>query len=373
MRILGAIAAGGLLWAGHPATERNADAGKAERAAASDTARAAEHAGEGHGRPDSVVGPKGRRTRGRAAIPRILCGPLPVPSLRWDPRQGALRLGGRLVVGPDQELELPAGTLVVADQDNSCLDSTGAPSRPSILVAGGTLRISGTWRDPVVLRPLREGDDLPWDGVQAAGTRDDQLRLRWFEVRRARVGVNVWGGSGSIDHGTAVDCGIGFGAAGGAAPRIAHSVVARSRVADLASEKSAPILRSCLFLDGRGDGARFSGSGLARVEHSLFWNHGGTEIVRGPAGLGRWRSDTAPDAFGNWRRDPILRGTASEAEFSARLARENAGKPWWKWRRFPHQPPGRGPWVPSPYSPMLGAGEWRIGGRADIGLWDELR
>lgn len=318
-------------------------------------------------------------TRATRAEPRRktasdrFCGPLPRDFVRWNPKEGALRLGGRVVIGPGQRLDLPPGTLVVADPDNSCRDSSGSPSSPALLVAGGTLRIAGTWRDPVVLRPVAEGSDLPWDGIQVVGAGEGEVSLRWFEVRRARVGINVSAGAAGIDHAVVEDCGIGLGVAGGAAPRISHSVFSRTRVADVASERSAPEIRSCLFLDGQGDGIRFSGTGLARVETSLFWGQRGTPVVRGPSGLGNWKADSLPDAFGNRRCDPVFRASRAEADSAARVSRENAQASWWKRRRLPPAPPGRGPWVPSVYSPLLEAGERQVGGRADIGLWDELR
>lgn len=319
-----------------------------------------------HGKADHRPVPTGPKP-----LPTRLCGPLPRDVLNWNPKNGALRLGGRLVVGAGQSLVLPQGALVVADPDTSCRDSSGSPSLPGILVAGGTLSIRGTWRNPVVLRPLREGTDLAWEGIQVSGAREGDVNLDWLEVRRARVGVNFSAGTGEVRHAVASDCGIGFAAVAGAAPRIRHSIVHRSRVADLVSERSAPLVQSCLFLDGLGDGLRFDGTGLARISTSLFWNHRGLDLVRGPAGVGGWKSDTAPDAYGNWRRDPVFRGSAKDVDSSAKLRKEIAAAPWWKHRRFPELPWGVGPWVPSPFSPLLGAGERRMGKRVDIGLWDQ--
>jgi len=320
-----------------------------------------------HRKTDHPMAPTGPKP-----LPSHLCGALPRDDLKWNPRNGPVRLGGRLVIGPGQRLVLPQGTLVVADPDTSCQDSSGASSVPSLLVAGGILSIRGTWRNPVVLRPIQEGSDLPWEGIQVSGAKEGEVDLDWLEIHRARVGVNFSAGTGEVRHAVVTDCGIGFAAVAGAAPRILHCIAHRTRVADLVSERSAPLVRSCLFLDGLGDGLRFDGTGLARIGTSCFWNHRGTDLVRGPAGVGGWKSDTTPDAYGNWRRDPVFRGSAKDIDSSAKLRKEIASAPWWKHMKFPERPWGVGPWVPSAFSPLLGAGERRMGKKVDIGLWDEV-
>ena len=303
-----------------------------------------------------------------------LCGPLPFASLNWGPKRGPLHLSGTVLVGPGQVLELLAGTLVLAEAEPACQDSTHSGDGTMILVVGGSLRVKGLPGHPVVFQPSLQGNGFGWGGIRAESAAVGTVDLAWPEVRRARTGISFVAGSGEVRHGVVVDCGIGIAAISGAAPRILHSVVARSLLADAVSERSAPLFRSCLFLDGKGDGLRFQGTGLARVENSCFWNHGGITVVRGQAGLGRWTSDTLPDRYGNWRRDPLLRGSAGDLEATAIFSRKMAGLPWWKRTRMPREPPGAGPWALSGLSPLLGAGERGLcklpeGTRCDIGLW----
>ena len=243
-----------------------------------------------------------------------------------------------------------------------------------MLVAGGSLLVRGTPGHPVVFQPATPGKGFGWGGIRVEKAVEKSVDLAWLEVHRARTGVSFIAGTGEIRHGVVADCGIGIAALAGAAPRILHSVVGRSLLADAVSERSAPLFRSCLFLDGEGDGLRFQGTGLARVENSCFWGHRGNAVVRGPEGLGDWRSDTLADRFGNWRRDPLLRGSAGYLRETARFRQEMARLPWWKRTRMPREPPGSGPWALSPLSPLLGAGERGLcripeGTRCDIGLW----
>jgi len=306
-----------------------------------------------------------------------LCGRLPVDDLQWWPEQGPLHIAGSVVVGPGQELVLEAGTQVLTSAHPTCRDSAGIRDGTTLSIAGGSFFVRGTSRHPVVIRPVATDPGLAWGGILADRAQDGSVDLQWLEVHRARTGATFVAGSGDVMHAVFEDCGIGIAALSGAAPRIYHSVVSRSTVADVVSELSAPFLRSCLFLDGSGDGIRFQGTGLARVETSCFWKHGGETVVRGPQGLGGWTSDTLPDRFGNWNRDPVLRGSAKDLEATDRKRREVEAAPWWRHDRMPDPPRGSGPWALSAYSPLVGSGEWSLhkfpdGSRSDIGLWGGL-
>lgn len=302
-----------------------------------------------------------------------LCGPLGAKPLRWGPKLGALHLAGTVVVGPGQTMVLAAGTAVLVGSDPNCKDSSNSEDGPTLVVAGGSLLVQGAPGHPVVFQPVAPRG-FGWGGIRVERVREKTVDLAWLEVHRAQTGISFVAGSGEMRHGVVADCGIGIAVLAGAAPRILHSVVSRSSLADVVSERSAPLFRSCLFLDGQGDGLRFQGTGLARVENSCFWGHRGTQVVRGPAGLGGWRRDTIPDRFGNWRRDPLLRGSEGDQLATEKRQREMAALPWWKRRRMPDLPYGSGPWALSALSPMLGAGERGLcklpeGTRCDIGLW----
>jgi hypothetical protein len=303
-----------------------------------------------------------------------LCGALTNTKLHWDPKLGPLHISGSVVVGPDKSMVLEAGTLVLASAGSSCKDSTGSRLGTTLLVAGGSLMVHGKPGHPVVFRPAIATKGFGWDGIRAEKAGEETVDLAWIEVRQAQTGISFVAGSGRLSHGVVEDCGIGIATLAGAAPRITHSVVSRSLVADAVSERSAPLFRSCMFLDGKGDGLRFQGTGLARVELSCFWGHRGSDVVRGPEGLGGWKGDSVPDRYGNRSVDPLLRGSESESIALAKFRQDMAGRSWWKRRRLPDVPNGSGPWALSPLSPLLGAGErgrcgLAEGARCDIGLW----
>jgi hypothetical protein len=285
-----------------------------------------------------------------------------------------LHISGTVLIGPGQTLEITAGTLVLASSELACKDSTNSGDGTTLLVAGGSLRVQGLPGHPVVFQPTTPGRGLDWGGIRVERAVESSVDLAWLDVRRARTGIAFVDGSGELRHSVVEDCGIGIAVLAGAAPRILHSVVSRTLVADAVSERSAPLFRSCLFLDGQGDGLRFQGTGLARVENSCFWGHRGNQVVRGPDGLGGWASDTLPDRFGNWRRDPVLRDSRLDRLATNKKRLEVAAAPWWKHSHMPELPYGSGPWALSPFSPLLEAGERGLcripnGTRCDIGLW----
>jgi hypothetical protein len=308
---------------------------------------------------------------GKEAKPTIdhLCGPLPVRSLRWTPKQGPLHVTGTVVVGPGRKLELAAGTQVLIEPGNLCSDSAKPDEGTAFSVEGGTFLVQGVPGRPVVFRPGTAGTSLAWEGIRVLGAREGTVDLSWTEVHRAQVGVTFATGTGWIRHAALEDCGIGVAALNGATPWIHHCAFGRSVASDIVSSRSAPFIQSCLFLDGNGDAIRFEGVGLARVETSCFWGHRGAALVRGPAGLGGWKNDTTPDRFGNWHRDPILRGSPLDQALTERRRKELSNAPWWKPRRLPDNPPGSGPWALSAFSPLLEKGDSRRGAHSDIGLW----
>ncbi len=312
------------------------------------------------------------RIQGTAKSP--LCGPLLGQTLRWGPKQGPLHISGTVVVGQGQALIIAAGTTVLTIPEPTCVDTVNSGDGATLLVAGGSLVVQGLPRNPVVFQPSTQGKGFGWGGIRVERAHESTVDLAWLELRRARTGIAFVAGSGEMRHSVVDGCGIGIAALAGAAPRILHCVVSGSLLADAVSERSAPLFRSCLFLDGRGDGIRFQGTGLARVENSCFWGHRGTQVVRGPDGLGGWKYDTVPDRFGNWRRDPVLRGSALDRAATDKKRLEVAAAPWWKHSRMPDLPYGYGPWALSAFSPLLGAGEMGLcqipnGTRCDVGLW----
>jgi hypothetical protein len=286
-------------------------------------------------------------------------------------------LAGTVVIGPGATLVIGEGTEIRISATDSCPESEtdSGKSQIVLIVRGGTLRIEGTSRKPVVFKPLSSAKGFGWEGIRIEkAAKDDQANLRWFELSNASIAVAFIAGAGRIEHGVIDRCGIGITSVLGASPSILHSVVSRSAVADLVSSRSATRVTSCLFVDGDGDGIRFDGTGLSQVRTSCFWNHMGTEITNGPPGLGEWSVDTLPDAFGNWRRDPVLRGSPEHQRLLEEFNEKISAQPWWKPRRVPENPPGSGHWALSPFSPVLDKGEGHFcsdpdGSKCDIGLW----
>lgn len=307
----------------------------------------------------------------------ILCGNLPAKMHRWKARQGPLTLAGTVVIGPGATLVVGEGTEIRVAAGDSCPEQEGdfGKAQIALIVRGGTLRLEGSSLKPVVFRSLSTARGFGWEGVRIEkASKDNQADLRWFEISRASIAVAFLAGSGRLEHGVIEGCGIGITSVLGASPSIRHTVLARNAVADLISSRSATRVSSCLFLDGEGDGIRFDGIGLSEIRSSCFWNQRGAAIINGPPGLGDWSTDTLPDVFGNWQRDPVLRDTPEHHRLLAEHHAKMSAQPWWKPRRAPENPPGHGPWSLSPFSPLVDKDETRFcadsdGSKCDIGLW----
>ncbi len=326
-------------------------------------------------------GPKAHESQPRATGPvrakNRLCGELPAKRLSWKSKQGPLYLAGTVIVGPGATLAVDAGTEIRIGAVDSCPDPLAPADEKGIalVVRGGTLRIDGKAGGPVVFRPENGSRGYAWNGIRIElAPRDESASLRWTEIVRASKGVSFVASAGRLEHVVIEDCGIGVASLKGASPSVSHSVIHRSAIADIVSGRSAIRVVSSLFLDGAGDGIRFDGVGLAEIRTSAFWGHRGAPIVRGPTGLGDWTTDSLPDRYGNWHVDPVLSGSA---EHLARLGRAQdslARLPWYRPRRLPETPAGKGPWALSPFSPLVDRGEPRRctdpdDSPCDIGLW----
>jgi hypothetical protein len=335
-------------------------------------------AGTAKGSSPHAVAPDGSTPHALPPRPKgVLCGELPAKTQRWKSRQGPLTLAGSVVIGPGATLVVGEGTEVRIAANDSCPESDAGFGKAQIalIVRGGTLRVAGTSQRPVVFKALSTSKGFGWEGIRVEkASKDGQADLRWFELSNASIGIAYIAGAGRIEHGMIDRCGIGITSVLGASPLLRHSVVSRSAVADLVSSRSATRVVSCLFVDGEGDGIRFDGTGLSEVRTSCFWNHRGTEITNGPPGLGNWSIDTLPDVFGNWQRDPVLRNSGEHQRLLAEFNEKMSALPWWKPRRAPENPPGRGPFALSPFSPLVDKGESLFcsdpdGSKCDIGLW----
>lgn len=323
-----------------------------------------------------------RRKKQEEADSGRLSGQLPRATVVWGMRgkPKPLYLESDVVVGPGQVLEIGAGTVVhVAARDGAPLGAGDwADSQfVSLIVRGGTLRIQGTRERPVRFVPGRRGKGARWGGLLVQDTRSrSQIDLSWVELPSALHGIVFDRAAGSVRHAVIADGNIGILAKGGSAPEILHSVVARQQVAGLHSERSGVLVRGSLFLDNTGPGARFDGTGLARLEHNAFWNNAAGDLVRAPPGTGGWKTDSvvAPDIYGNVRANPVLRTTALHRALLAKREDSLRTAPIWR-RRLPDPPPGDGPWALSPFSPLLDRGSRSPlcrdtdGSACDIGLW----
>jgi hypothetical protein len=307
----------------------------------------------------------------------VLCGVLPAKKMVWKAKKGPLSLVGTVVIGPGAELRIEPGTEIRIGAFDSCPDSgmaTNDGRTIALILRGGKLRLEGKPGKPIRFLPTGTGKGYLWNGIRIEkAARDDDAVLRWIEVPRATKGVSFLAGSGILQHAVIEDCGIGVTSLLGASPSISHSIIARSGITGIASNRSATRVVSSLILEG-GDGIRFDGVGLSSVATSCFWGQSGTEIVRGPKGLGDWKGDSLADRFGNWNRDPVLQGSSEHERKLVEARKKMEAQPWWKPRRLPENPFGQGSWTLSPFSPLIDKGETRFcsdpdGSKCDIGLW----
>jgi len=307
----------------------------------------------------------------------VLCGSLPAKKLVWKAKQGPISLVGTVVIGPGAELDIGSGSEIRIGGYDSCPDSGATASNGrsiALVVRGGKLRLNGKAGKPVRFTLPASGTGYLWNGIRVEkAARDEDAQLRWIELSRATKGLSFLASAGKVEHAVVEDCGIGIASLLGASPTISHSVISRSGVAAIASNRSATRVVSSLILEG-GDGIRFDGIGLSSIATSCFWGQTGTEIVRGPAGVGTWKGDSIPDRFGNWHRDPVLRDSPEHQSRLAQARQRMETQPWWKPRRLPDAPSGQGRWSLSPFSPLIDKGESRFcsdpdGTKCDIGLW----
>lgn len=309
-----------------------------------------------------------------------LAGAIPGRRFVWSAKNGPLRLLADVVVGRGQSLEIGPGTEIqVAARDKAPAGKGDwADSQfVSLIVRGGSLRILGTASRPVRFVPLRRGATPHWGGIHVLDVGEpSQVVVEWADIPRAIVGLEFERASAKVRHVVVRSTSMGFRAVGGSAPEISNSIIFDARIAGLHSERSGPIVRGSIFVDNSGPAVRFVGTGLARLENNAFWNNAGGDILRGPAGVGGWKSDSlvVPDAFGNVRTIPVFRATALHARLLGRLKDSLRDAPLWK-RRPPKDPPGNGPWALSPFSPLLDRGSRSPLCRdvdaspCDIGLW----
>ncbi|MBK9576081.1 MAG: hypothetical protein IPO40_03310 [Fibrobacteres bacterium] len=330
--------------------------------------KAPKHAG--HDKPKTEATPDAKTKKAQEG----LCGPLARKRTNWTRRDGVLRLRGTVVVGTGQSLSIGPGVEVRVASRDACPDSSAKDGTSIVVLAGGSLMVSGKPQAPVRFTPdSASPKGLSWGGLRLEKTRPAQISLTWAEIHSARTAITFLGGEGEIAHLVVSRCGVGVAILGGGAPSIRHSVFHHNVLADVVSKKSAPHLWGNLFHESQTDGIRFDGVGLARLEGNVFYGQRQNAIVRGPAGAGGWTSDTLPDRFGNWHRDPILRSSDSAQRLMKARQRGLDSAAWWVPRRPLTEPPGTGPWALSAHSPLLDKGPRLCkdvdGTTCDIGLW----
>lgn len=328
-----------------------------------------------HKKEAQTSGHHAKKTEPKAHLVRDgLCGPLTRKKTTWTRRDGVLFLRGTVVVGTDQSLSIGPGVDVRVSSRDACPDSSSRDGTSIVVLAGGSLTVSGKPQAPVRFTPdSASPKGLSWGGLRLEKTRPAQISLTWAEIHSARTAITFLGGEGDIAHLVASRCGVGVAVLGGGAPTIRHSVFHHNVLADVVSKKSSPHLWGNLFHESQTDGIRFDGVGLARLEGNVFFGQRQNAIVRGPAGAGGWTSDTLPDRYGNWRRDPILRASDSASRLMKARQRGLDSAAWWVPRRPLPEPPGSGPWALSAHSPLLDKGPRLCkdvdGTTCDIGLF----
>jgi hypothetical protein len=283
--------------------------------------------------------------------PSATCGELP-RSATWKKKD----------IWLNRSLHVPKGMVLWIDRDVTvhigARDSCRSDNAPISIVVEGRLVVSGNAWQPVTI-----GADgfASWQGIRVLGS----ARIDYARIRGAERGLWFHGGTGTVQATLVQACNIGVEASGGATPQLSHLVFNGCRVAGLHSSLASPEVSGCLFLDNRGLGAWFQGTGLAKFSRNAFW-HNLQGNVLGSATWGNFRGkgSVKSDSYGNLLCDPILVGTAKDNAWKDSLRRAE--------RRIPDAPFGFPPWSLSWLSPLRGKGPiclrkpWK---RTDIGLY----
>jgi hypothetical protein len=272
-------------------------------------------------------------------------------SLTW--KGTLLRLRGSLRIPKDMELWLEPGTRVQIAPSDSCRPGGG----PVEIVVEGRLVVEGNAWQPVTFQP----ESGFWSGIRVLGS----VRMDYARIETADRGLWFHGGDGEVRSTLVSGCVIGVRATGGATPKLSHLLFTRNLAAGLRVETASPRVEGCLFVDNRGVGAWFAGTGLTHLSRNAFWNN----LLGDVQGSGEWgdfrsRKGALVDRHDNLRCDPVFAGSPRDLAWKDSLRAAM--------RRPPDPPFGMPPYSLSNLSPLRGKGP-RLPGkpwiRSDIGLY----
>lgn len=295
-----------------------------------------------------------RRQRQRELEPKrpSVCGELP-RSITWNRKR--MRLDRTVTVPKGMTLWIDPDVEVVLGPRDSCQPGNA----PVGLVVEGRLVVKGNAWSPVRFRAA--SPQGTWAGIRVSGQADFES----VRISQAEVGIRFHGAQGSMQGSVLESCVTGVLVSGGSAPRLSHNVFTRNSGVGLRIENASPKVTGCLFLDNRGVGVWFDGSGLTSLARNAFWQNLLGDVVGSKAwgqfaGKGAVRSDRD----GNLRCDPILAGSLRDNAWQDSLRRAGA--------KVPEAPFGMPPYALSWLSPLREKGPilpkrpWR---RTDIGLY----
>jgi len=284
------------------------------------------------------------------AGPRGICGDVE-RSVTW--KGPLLRLRGSLRIPKDKELWLEAGTRVQIPPSDSCRPGGG----PVEIVVEGRLVVEGNAWQPVLFEP----ESGFWAGIRVLGS----VRMDYARIETADRGLWFHGGDGEVRSTLISGCVIGVRTTGGATPRLSNLLITHSLAAGLRVETASPRVEGCLFVDNRGVGAWFAGTGLTNLSRNAFWNN----LLGDVQGSGQWgnfrsKKGLLVDAHDNLRCDPVFAGSPRDLAWKDSLRAAM--------RRPPDPPFGMSPYSLSTLSPLRGKGP-RLPGKpwkkSDIGLY----
>jgi len=297
---------------------------------------------------------KVRRQRQKELEPKrvAVCGELP-RSITWNRKR--MVLNRSVIVPKGMTLWIDPEVDVVLGPRDSCQGGR----EPVAIVVEGRLVVKGNVWNPVRFRSASPKGN--WAGIRVTGQADFES----VRISNANVGIRFHGSEGSVQGSVFENCVIGMQVSGGSAPQLSHNLFTHNSGACLRIENASPKVTGCMFLENRGVGVWFDGTGLTSLSRNAFWQNLLGDVV-GSKAWGQFAGKAAVqrDRDDNLRCDPILAGSLRDNSWQDSLRRNGA--------KVPEPPFGMPPYALSWLSPLREKGPilpkrpWR---RTDIGVY----
>jgi hypothetical protein len=249
----------------------------------------------------------------------------------------------------------------------------------------------------VVFRPHGDSGVLGWEGIHLAGIARGGAEIAFAEFRGANLALRVENARFPVHHVLFENNNVGLWLGKRGDLSVLHCNFESNRIAGIRVERASPRIANNLFHRNRSYGVWIDAGGAFTLTHNAFFRNREEDCYRCPHGILRpaavnANGDTS-DAFFNLRADPVFMGSESHrmamAEDSsldtqphlvkdpklAEMEKKSRLKFWKTTKEAPSfQPRGKGPYVLSRYSKLVGAGHPAAdlrnpdGSTADIGL-----